>query len=149
MKIAVTGPRPHKLNANELAWIERHMLNIIPALNPALLISGGALGVDTLWIEAGLKLNLPVNVILPFPGYDEFWAEQDKKHLEQLMHKCGCVDYVSSMFYDGVYQLRNRKLVDSCDLLVAYWNGSKGGTGNCVKYAKKMKKETLVYDKFD
>jgi uncharacterized phage-like protein YoqJ len=34
-------------------------------------------------------------------------------------------------------QIRNEWMVDRCDLLIAVWNGTPGGTANCVAYAKK------------
>ena len=33
-------------------------------------------------------------------------------------------------------QKRNKYIVDNCDILLAIWDGSKGETGNCVKYAR-------------
>ena len=34
-------------------------------------------------------------------------------------------------------QRRNEYMVDKADTLIAVWNGTSGGTANCVKYAKK------------
>jgi uncharacterized phage-like protein YoqJ len=33
-------------------------------------------------------------------------------------------------------QKRNEWMVDHCDLLIAVWDGSEGGTANCVRYAR-------------
>lgn len=35
-------------------------------------------------------------------------------------------------------------MVDRCDRLIAVWDGSNGGTGNCVKYAKEVGKPIVV-----
>ena len=35
---------------------------------------------------------------------------------------------------------RNKYMVDKSDIVVAVWNGSKGGTANTVKYAKQSGK---------
>jgi len=40
-------------------------------------------------------------------------------------------------------QKRNEWMVDHSDYVIAVWDGSKGGTGNCVKYAIKQEKEIL------
>ena len=32
-------------------------------------------------------------------------------------------------------QKRNEEMVDRCDLLIGVWDGSKGGTYNCINYA--------------
>jgi nucleoside 2-deoxyribosyltransferase len=31
-------------------------------------------------------------------------------------------------------------MVDNCDTVVAVWNGTSGGTKNCIDYAKKQNK---------
>ena len=41
-------------------------------------------------------------------------------------------------------QKRNEYMVDRCDKLTALWDGSSGGTGNCVKYAIKQNKNILT-----
>ncbi|PAD70641.1 hypothetical protein CHH83_02225 [Bacillus sp. 7586-K] len=37
-------------------------------------------------------------------------------------------------------QKRNEWMVDNSDYVIAVWDGTKGGTGNCVKYAQKQNK---------
>ena len=34
-------------------------------------------------------------------------------------------------------------MVDLADKVIAVWDGSKGGTGNCVRYAGKRGKEII------
>lgn len=34
-------------------------------------------------------------------------------------------------------------MVDLADMVIAVWDGSKGGTGNCVQYAQKKGKEFI------
>ena len=40
-------------------------------------------------------------------------------------------------------QKRNEYMVDETDKLVAVWDGTAGGTGNCVNYARKVGKEII------
>jgi hypothetical protein len=35
-------------------------------------------------------------------------------------------------------------MVDRCDIVIAAWDGSRGGTGHCVEYARHKKKEIIV-----
>ena len=37
-------------------------------------------------------------------------------------------------------QERNKWMVDHCDEVLALWNGTSGGTSNCVAYANKIGK---------
>ena len=38
-------------------------------------------------------------------------------------------------------QKRNEYMVDQAHLVIAVWNGSTGGTKNCIEYAEKQKKQ--------
>lgn len=40
-------------------------------------------------------------------------------------------------------QKRNEYMVDLADRVIAVWDGSKGGTATCVKYAEKVGKEII------
>lgn len=35
-------------------------------------------------------------------------------------------------------------MVDNSDFVIAVWDGTKGGTANCVRYAKKLNKELVA-----
>jgi len=55
------------------------------------------------------------------------------------------------MVHDGPYnstcmQDRNEWMVDHCHALVAVWNGTGGGTANCVGYAKRVGKPIVMID---
>lgn len=43
-------------------------------------------------------------------------------------------------------QVRNEYMVNLADKVIAVWDGSSGGTGNCVAYAKKKEKEIIMID---
>ena len=40
-------------------------------------------------------------------------------------------------------QKRNEYMVDLADVVIAVWDGSNSGTGNCIKYAQKCGKEII------
>lgn len=40
-------------------------------------------------------------------------------------------------------QTRNEWMVNVCNKIAAVWDGTPGGTANCVKYARKMKREII------
>ena len=145
--IAVTGHRPHKLggyNATEnFRAIRRHMRDFLEQApdGELVLISGGALGIDQFWMEVGLHMDLPVVAMLPFEGYDKMWPEFSRKKYRKLLDRCEEVMYVSEPGYTAwKLQKRNEQMVDNCEVLVAYWDGSAGGTMNCLDYAGAQKK---------
>ena len=41
-------------------------------------------------------------------------------------------------------QLRNQYMVDNSNIVLAVWNGSSGGTANCVRYARSKNKEIII-----
>ncbi len=43
-------------------------------------------------------------------------------------------------------QVRNEYMVDRADLVLALWNGTPGGTGNCVRYARTRGVPVFVID---
>ena len=55
---------------------------------------------------------------------------------------------------EGIYhiakmQKRNEYMVDKADIVIAVWDGSSGGTGNCVKYAQKVGKSIVKLNPVD
>ena len=147
MIIAVTGHRPNKLggydNEDAQRAIRRHMRDFLRTVpqEELTLTSGGALGVDQLWMQVGLHLHLPVIAALPFEGYDAKWPVASRQEYKRLLDRCQLVKYVCEPGYAASkLQRRNEWMVDNCDALVAYWNGTPGGTKNCIDYAVKHKK---------
>lgn len=159
--ISVTGHRPDKLGgyapcAKHRA-IRRHMRDTLLDLKAKhgelTIYSGGALGIDQFWMQVGHYLELPVVAILPFPSFDRIWPQESKDELKELLDKCVEVRY-SSQDHEAktkaeitvaLYK-RNQDLVAACDTLVAYWNGTTGGTAHAVRSAKAAFKPTLIFN---
>ena len=61
-----------------------------------------------------------------------------------ILSKPDIVKLVSDEEYKPwLMQKRNEYMVDLSDKVAAVWDGSKGGTGNCVRYAEKCGKEII------
>ena len=115
--------------------------------NTLVVISGGALGIDQLWMEAAISLKLPVCAALPFKGYDGKWPAFSRQEYKKLLDKCYLVKYICEPGYEArKMQIRNEWMVDNCDHLYAYWNSSPGGTANCVRYAEHVAKPTTIFN---
>lgn len=144
MKIALTGHRPDKLN-NE--WdgrgpcsnYLRHQLDIWAA-KASTGISGMALGADMLWAECILSFDISLWAAIPCDNQTKMWPLASKNRYNEILSH---PNVSKGVITPGPYaawkmQKRNEWMVDKCDLLVAVWNGTPGGTANCVKYAKKV-----------
>jgi len=115
--------------------------------------SGGANGIDQFWMEVGHHLEIPVVAILPFPSFDKLWPVSGRKHLRNLLDKCVEVRYTHSDAEitdksSAIQAMLDRDidLVNACDELVAYWNGTKGGTAHTVGFAQKAGKPINIFN---
>ena len=45
------------------------------------------------------------------------------------------VKYMSKTYKDGIFQMRNEYMVDHSSRLIAYYNGTPGGTWDTIEYA--------------
>ena len=155
--IAFTGHRPNKIGGHDLNNPKRQA--IIKALTDAVnravkkygetheivVITGGALGVDQDAARIAYKLGIPFIVAVPCQGQDSKWPAESKKRYQKMLSLASEV----VMVYDGPYnntcmQDRNIWMVDRCDALIAVWDGTKGGTANCVKYAREVNKPMVL-----
>ena len=84
----------------------------------ASIITGSASGVDAAATKAAREKGIPVQVI---PASFEELADPSKS------------------------AARNQRLVDACDVLVAFWDGSSKGTRNTVERALDSGKEVHVF----
>lgn len=151
MNVAVTGHRPNKLG-NDYALtsplilrIGEEIKTVLNLQSPNRCISGMALGVDTLFANISLDLGIPLTAAIPCTQQESRWPWQSRKVYKGILaHDLTTTHYATSGGYTSVcMQLRNEWMVDNCGLLIAVWDGTSGGTANCVKYAKK--KGTPVY----
>lgn len=82
-----------------------------------LIISGGARGIDSLAEKYADMHNIPKLIFLP---------EYDKHGKSAPL-------------------IRNISIVNSCDMVIAFWDGVSGGTKFTVNYAKSERKKVIVY----
>lgn len=148
MIICGTGHRPNKLGGyspevfDKLKTLAHMYLCVATDLEGV--ISGGALGWDQALAAAALDLNIPTTLALPFLGFENRWPRDSQFQLEGLMYRAAHVQYICAEGYAGwKMQKRNEWMVDNSDKVLALWDGSTGGTGNCVAYANKVNKPII------
>jgi uncharacterized phage-like protein YoqJ len=140
--LAATGHRPDKLGGYDSATDDK--LRGLAALffrqlhqAPDAVISGMALGWDMAWAEAAIAADIPVIAAVPFDGQESRWPLASQDRHGRILLRCREVVTVSRGGYSAEnMQRRNRWMVDRADWLVALWDGSPSGTGNCVRYAQ-------------
>ena len=108
MRIAVVGSR----SFDDYERMEK----VLDKYCPFTLISGGAMGADTL-AERYARVNQLIRAIFPAE-----WNRYGKK----------------------AALIRNRKIVDKADLIIAFWDGRSPGTKMVIDLAMKTKTEIIV-----
>lgn len=144
MLIAATGHRPNKLGGygppayRKLVSLAEVYLRLS---KPEGIITGMALGWDQAWADAGLNLGIPVHAAVPFAGQESRWPLESQKNFKRILDQCETVTIVCKGAYSAAkMQTRNEWMVDKADRVCALWDGSSGGTGNCVRYAESVNK---------
>lgn len=104
---------------------------------------GGALGFDTMAAEAVLELRdrgLPVQLllILPCADQDARWSAAQQAKYRDILHRADQVECVTTTYYDGCMQKRNRLLVERSSFCICYCRRLGSGTGYTVRYARCM-----------
>lgn len=156
MIISFSGHRPDKLPNKETGYILpnptyvsvcKQTEKILKALQPEKCISGMALGYDQYAAYVCIKLGIPFIAAVPFKDQDKIWPEKSKRIYNSILEKAESIVIVSEgNYHPSKLQIRNEWLVDQCDKLLACFDGSSGGTANCLKYAKSVKKlEDIIF----
>ena len=102
MKLAIIGSRNLKIEN-----LEKYLPSGITEI-----VSGGAIGIDTIAAEYAKKNSIELTVILP--KYESY----------------GKVAPI----------IRNKEIVERCDYVVVFWNGHSKGALSVIKYAQKLNK---------
>lgn len=154
-----TGHRPEKLysynpategNYAILVQLKETVIDLIENKGVDTFISGMALGIDTWAARIVLKLketypHIKLVAAIPCANHSGRWVQFSKDEWQMIVDRCDIVHYVSDQPYTHwCMQDRNVWMVDNAKYVVAVWDGTKGGTANCVKYAGKMNREIKV-----
>ena len=155
MIIAGTGHRPNKLGGysdvafDALCEIIHDWLDENPRVEK--IISGMALGWDMALADTAVVRGIPLVAAVPFVGQERMWPDKSKRIYQELLSGASEVVVVSEGEYaPWKMQIRNKWMVDNCDTVLATWNGTDGGTANCVRYAQAANKPIVnLWDKFN
>jgi uncharacterized phage-like protein YoqJ len=150
--VAFTGHRPEELGGYGAENPIRNALKLrlkeeILRLKPVAAISGMALGVDQWAAEVCVELRIPFTAAVPFEGQESVWPEESQRQYRELIAKAYRVHVVCEGGYVPYkMQARNEWMVDHCSVLIQVWNGTRGGTANCIMYADSIAKPRVWID---
>ena len=144
MIIAGTGHRPDKLGGyTPEAWLRLRTFAVsqLKIINPTHVISGMALGWDQALANAAIILEIPWTAAIPFIGQESAWPQKSQDFYHTLLKRATTQEIVCPGGYSGAkMQIRNEWMVNHCDHVLALWDGTSGGTYNCLAYASRVAK---------
>jgi len=153
MKVAATGHRPSRLG-NEYdydgpytAYIRSELHKLLRQLKPNKMISGMALGFDTIFALAALNSDTPLIAAIPFEGQESKWFQKSQELYHNILNDpLTTQEYICEPGYAAwKMHKRDQWMVDECDHLIAVWDGKpKGGTFSTIEYAKKIKRPYTI-----
>lgn len=148
MIISATGHRPDKLggyNIDAFFSLVDVASEWLTQEKPEKVVVGMALGWDQAVMQAALDCKVPqTTCCIPFRGYEMMWPKQSQDYYWSLIRQATSSVVICSGGYEAwKMQERNKAMVDMCDIILAMFDGSSGGTANCLKYAQKQGKTVI------
>lgn len=105
--------------------------------------TGGALGFDTLAAQAVLNFrqdhpDVHLVLVRPCPEQTDKWFEADRAEYDRLADNTSLIFTVSRKYTPQCLHVRNRYMVDRCQVCVAYCQRRSGGSFYTLDYARKQ-----------
>jgi uncharacterized phage-like protein YoqJ len=139
--VAVTGHRPDKLGGYNTpnpmySLVVKGLADAFEKLKPDFIITGMALGTDQWAAEIAFNMGIPFVAAIPFDGFHMKWIPSSQAKYHWLLSVAYQKVTVSQGGYEPAkMQIRNQWMIDSCNQVIAVFNGTSGGTANCLGYA--------------
>lgn len=138
MKITITGHRPQRLMGKEQD-IKAWMTGTFQELNPELVITGMAQGVDQIAAWICYDEHIPYYCYFPYKRVlhpeQEFLLENSAGRTWMKEKYNGPQDFIE----------RDKRMVEMGDMVLAVWDGKEyGGTWETMEYARKLQKDIII-----
>lgn len=128
--VAFTGHRTYRGEADEQL---QTLLRTLYAEGARTFLCGMAVGFDLAAGEQVVRLresfpDVHLVAVIPFAGQAERFSVGERQRYEEVLHAADETMLLARQFHRGCYRVRNDFLVDHAATLVAWYNGSRGGT---------------------
>lgn len=87
--------------------------------------------------------DVVLETYVPWPMFSARFDRIDKARYDAIIAKAHIVRYSGFAFQTNIFHLRNDMLVDGAGYLIAWWNGSRSGTGYTVGRARKQRAKII------
>lgn len=151
MRVAITGHRPDAFiqshyTTNQIQMISDGVVATFKRqYNDIYFNLGGAIGADQIVGNSCIEANVPYYLYLPAPIeiQGKYWNSNQLNNLKKQADLSSGLNIIdpSGNYNVKNYFIRDRKMVDEADIVVAFWVGKRqGGTFETMKYALKQSK---------
>lgn len=108
---------------------------------------GMAEGFDLLALECltdlKQKYRIYIEACIPYAGQESKFCAEERKKYRELLSWCDKRTVLFPAYRNGCFLIRNKYMVDCCDVLLAYCTKSSGGSAFTVNYAREKGKEIV------
>ena len=143
LAVAATGHRWEKLGVKRSFATDLRLRDVAGAfleqLQPDEAITGMALGWDTAWAHAALRLKIPLVAAIPGSVREQTgaWLYSDLSQHGHILRQCARVVVIGEGYaFARAADLRNRYMVDNAQIVCAMMGDPSSGSGKCVAYAE-------------
>lgn len=148
MKITGTGHRPKYMPCGYDEYhpwaikIKKNLQQELEEIQPALVITGMAIGWDTWLAETAINLHIPIHCYIPFLGQGNNWPNIARQRYGSILNRAAEVIYIQEEYTIDCFFKRDEAMIDNCDMVFALLNpeACSGGTYYTVNYALKHNK---------
>jgi hypothetical protein len=118
-------------------------------------VSAAAAGADTLFAEAALALDVPLELVRPFRGYlGDFSDAAARSRYRAILVAASSETRLRFPFRSQqAYEAAMRWTTERSDVLVAAWDGrpgrGRGGTAGAVRYAARIVRPYIHLDVYE
>ena len=109
-------------------------------------ITGGALGFDTIAAKEVIRFKMShpdvrLHIIVPCRNQSDSWSEAQISVYEYTLANADEIEYITDEYEDGCMRLRNQRMADCCDIMIAYVSRSYSGAAQTARMAEKAGKK--------
>ncbi len=109
---------------------------------------GGALGFDTMAAKLIISMRMKYSdmrlfLLLPCKNQSENWTSSEMGMYDFILSEADEVIYTSEEYKRGCMKIRNERLAEVCDIMIAFCGRMQSGSAQTLKIAHSMEKTVL------
>lgn len=151
--LALTGHRPDKLwgydtdDVEEYRKVADDLAKYCKENGIDTIISGMAVGFDTIGAQVAIDNGLHLVCAVPFSGQEKMWPQSAQERYKDILSKADEVVIVSDGgYHPSKMHARNQWMIDNADEVYALFDGTPGGTADAMRRVEKAGVPVHVVD---